>query len=177
MLAADKTLLKKLAPHIERVLVMDPVPTSGKMMIEIMRDFGARNIASVQKTTSGLDPVFNFEPQLILTELHGPDFDGLAFIRALRRSRLSQRMAPVILYTADATVDTIKGARDAGAHEFLRKPYTIKDLFRRVENVVFKPRDWIEAQMYVGPDRRRFNSESYAGARKRQAEKPAAQAG
>ena len=86
-------------------------------------------------------------------------------------------MAPVILYTADATVDTIKGARDAGAHEFLRKPYTIKDLFRRVENVVFKPRDWIEAQMYVGPDRRRFNSESYAGARKRQAEKPAAQAG
>ena len=70
--------------------------------------------------------------------------------------------------------DSIKGARDAGAHEFLRKPYTIKDLFKRVENVILKPRDWIEAQMYVGPDRRRFNSESYTGARKRKAETPVA---
>ena len=172
MFTADRTLMKKLQPGLERVLVLDPVQTSGKLMIEVMRDFGARNVALVQKTTSGIDPVMNFEPQLILTELSGPDFDGLTFIRNLRRSRLSQRTVPIILYTAEATVDSIKGARDAGAHEFLRKPYTIKDLFKRVENVILKPRDWIEAQMYVGPDRRRFNSEAYTGARKRKVETP-----
>jgi DNA-binding response OmpR family regulator len=174
MLTADRSVMRKLAPHLERVLVLDPIQTSGKLMIEVMRDFGARNVALVQKTTTGIDPVMNYEPQLILTELSGPDFDGLTFIRNLRRSRLQQRTVPIILYTAVATVDTIKGARDAGAHEFLRKPYTIKDLFKRVENVILKPRDWIEAQMYVGPDRRRFNSESYAGARKRKSEAPAA---
>jgi DNA-binding response OmpR family regulator len=174
MLTADRTVLRKLAPHLERVLVLDPIQTSGKLMIEVMRDFGARNVSLVQKTTTGIDPVMNYEPQLILTELSGPDFDGLTFIRNLRRSRLQQRTVPIILYTAVATVDSIKGARDAGAHEFLRKPYTIKDLFKRVENVILKPRDWIEAQMYVGPDRRRFNSESYTGARKRKAEALAA---
>ncbi len=57
-----------------------------------------------------------------------------------------------------ATLETIKSARDAGAHEFLRKPFTACDLFRRVENVVPHPRPWIEAAMYVGPDRRRFNA-------------------
>ena len=174
MFTADRTLINKLKPGLERVLVLDPVQTSGKLMVEMMRDFGARNVALLQKTTTGVDPVMNFEPLLILTELSGPEFDGLSFVRTLRRSRLPQRTVPVILYTAEATVDTIKGARDAGAHEFLRKPYTIKDLFKRVENVILKPRDWIEAQMYVGPDRRRFNSEAYPGSRKRKAEVPAA---
>ena len=36
-----------------------------------------------------------------------------------------------------------------------------------------KPRDWIEAIGYVGPDRRRFNSGEYAGPQKRKADKPA----
>jgi DNA-binding response OmpR family regulator len=173
MFAAEPALLKKLIPRIERVLILDPVPTSGKMMSEFLRDFGSRQITLVHKTTGGLGVVGNVDPQLIITEYRGPDFDGVAFVRELRRSRLSQRTVPVILYTAEATVESIKGARDAGAHEFLRKPYAMKDLFRRVENVMLKPRDWIEAQMYVGPDRRRFNSEAYAGTRKRRAEKVA----
>jgi hypothetical protein len=74
------------------------------------------------------------------------------------------------MVTAEATPSSIGGARNSGVHEFLRKPYTAGDLFRRVENVVLKPRDWIEAQMYVGPDRRRFNSEDYGGSKKRRAD-------
>jgi hypothetical protein len=62
------------------------------------------------------------------------------------------------------------GARDAGVHEFLRKPYTMKDLLRRLEAVSLKPRDWVEAVQYVGPDRRRFNSAEYAGPRKRRSD-------
>ncbi len=173
MFAADPAMLRKLLPRIERVLVLDPVPTSGKMMSEFLRDFGARQITLAGKTSGALGVVGNVDPQLILTEYRGPDFDGVSFVRELRRSKMSQRTVPVILYTAEATVESIKGARDAGAHEFLRKPYAMKDLFRRVENVMLKPRDWIEAQMYVGPDRRRFNSEAYVGPRKRGAEKAA----
>ena len=44
------------------------------------------------------------------------------------------------------------------------------DLFRRVENVTCKSRPWIEAVMYVGPDRRRFNSGEFAGAKKRRSD-------
>jgi CheY-like chemotaxis protein len=71
------------------------------------------------------------------------------------------------MVTADAFAHTIKGARDSGVHEFLRKPFTAADLIRRVEAVTLKPRDWIEAMSYVGPDRRRFNSGEYSGKRKR----------
>ncbi len=46
----------------------------------------------------------------------------------------------------------------------------MKDLIRRIEAVALKPRDWVEAVGYVGPDRRRFNSGEYKGPRKRKAD-------
>jgi hypothetical protein len=60
------------------------------------------------------------------------------------------------------------GARDAGVHEFLRRPISLGDLERRLDAVSGRPRDWIEAVNYVGPDRRRFNSAAdYKGTNKR----------
>jgi hypothetical protein len=44
---------------------------------------------------------------------------------------------------------------------------------RRVVGVTLTPRDWIEGVSYIGPDRRRFNSADYSGARKRHADKEA----
>jgi hypothetical protein len=40
-----------------------------------------------------------------------------------------------------------------------------------------KPRDWVEAVQYIGPDRRRFNSGDYQGPRKRKADAAAASNG
>lgn len=173
MLATDASFLRKIKPHLERVLVFDPSVNSARLMGEVIRGLGGRHVSTVQSTSNGLDCIENHKPQLILTEFRGHDFDGLDLITRLRRSELSERMVPVILYTAEATIESIRGARDAGAHEFLRKPYTLKDLGKRIENVMLKPRDWIEAKAYVGPDRRRFNSEVYAGARRRRSEKAA----
>jgi CheY-like chemotaxis protein len=97
----------------------------------------------------------------------------VAFTRALRRSDLVCRKAPVVLVTAQATAASILAGRDAGAHEFLRRPFTTKDLGRRLEVVALQPRPWVEAIDYVGPDRRRFNSAEYQGPQKRLADKDA----
>src|SRR5690606_1185505 len=104
------------------------------------------------------------------------DLDGEELARRLRRSDLACRRAPIIMVTAEATASTILGARDAGVHEFLRKPFTTADLQRRIENVALKPRDWIEAVEYVGPDRRRFNSGEYTGPAKRRSDRAASAA-
>jgi DNA-binding response OmpR family regulator len=69
--------------------------------------------------------------------------------------------------TGEATAQAILASRNAGVHEFLRKPFTTKDLIRRIEAVTVRQRDWIEAINYIGPDRRRFNSGDYQGPRKR----------
>lgn len=173
MFAADARVLNRIAPTIQRVVIADPNLASARLLVDIMKSLGSREVVVETDEARVMDAIREIEPGLIFTERAGPRLDGEGLTRNLRRSNLACRRAPVIMVTADATATTIKGARDCGVHEFLRKPFASSDLFRRVENVALKPRDWVEGVGYVGPDRRRFNSGEYAGPQKRKADKPA----
>lgn len=168
MICSDAQLQKQLARHLERVLVIDSNVASGRLIQDLLRDVGARDILIEPTDVHALATCKQFSPQIIFAELSGPALDGLRFTRDLRRSTLACRKAPVILVTAEATAAAIVASRNAGVHEFLRKPFTNRDLLRRLEAVALRSRDWIEAVAYVGPDRRRFNSGDYQGRRKRQ---------
>lgn len=172
MFTLDQKTLHRLEPALRRVIVADPNAASARLLMDIVKSLGARDVFVESDEQRILDLAREAEPGLIITERTGPRLDGEGLAKRIRRSSLACRMAPIIMVTADATASTIKGARDAGVHEFLRKPFTAADLFRRVENVVTKPRDWVEAVAYVGPDRRRFNSGEYVGPRKRKADAP-----
>lgn len=163
----DRRLVAKIEPTIRRVLIVDPNPHGAKLLLDIMKGMGSRDVAIEPDEGRAMRMATSLEPSLVFTEYSGPDLNGESLTRSLRRSVLACRRAPIIMVTAEATATTIKAARDAGVHEFLRKPFTSSDLFRRVENVALKPRDWIEGVGYVGPDRRRFNSGEYNGPAKR----------
>jgi CheY-like chemotaxis protein len=169
--AADPKLLQRLEPHIRRVLIMDPHPASARLLGDLMKGLGARDIYFEPEDRRAFDLCKEADPSIIFVEHGGPRLDGEGFVRKLRRSTLACRQAPVVMVTADATALTIKGARDCGVHEFLRKPFTSGDLLKRVAVVFLKPRPWVEAVQYVGPDRRRFNSGEYSGPLKRQSDK------
>ena len=170
MIYAGSKSQRQLASFLQRVLLVDSSHANARMMGELIKDLGAGRIYAEISEAGALETCKQLEPQLIITELSGPTFDGLRFTKAVRRSNLSCRSAPVIMVTAEATAAAILGARNAGVHEFLRKPFTIRDLSRRIEAVMLNRRDWIEAVNYVGPDRRRFNSGDYKGPRKRKAD-------
>jgi CheY-like chemotaxis protein len=167
----DPDLVDQLAPHLERVLVIDPYEGSVKVAAELLRGLGAWRVEGVMTSRQGYDLASSWSPHLIISESRAPGVDGAAFTRALRRSTMNCRQVPVIMASSSPTAPEITAARDAGAHEFLRKPYSANDLKRRVQNVTGQPRPWIEAMAYVGPDRRRFNSGGYGGARRRSADR------
>lgn len=167
MFNTDPKLLHKLAATLGRVLILDPVPPAARLASDLLKQMGAGQLVTLQSTERAVELSGKLLPQLVITEFGGGGFDGPAFVRALRRSTGEARYVPVLMISAEATVDSIKAARDSGVHEFLRKPYTAGDLFKRLKNMQLEPRPWIEAQMYVGPDRRRFNSAEFSGDLKR----------
>lgn len=171
MFAVDRRVLAKLEPVVKRVLIVDPNAHAARLLTEIMKGLGSRDIVVQPDEKRALKAAAELEPGIVFTERTGAGLDGESFARALRRSDMDCRRAPIIMVTADATARTIIGARDSGVHEFLRKPFTSADLFKRVENVALKPRDWVEAVGYVGPDRRRFNSGEFSGPGKRRADR------
>jgi CheY-like chemotaxis protein len=170
VLTADDKIMQRMAPHLQRVLIVDPQPASVKLLQELLRSLVTCQVWHAPTDARAIQAARAVDPQIVFLEHSGPELDGARLARALRRSDLPCRKAPIIMVTGEATAQAILGARDAGVHEFLRKPYTIKDLTRRLEAVALKPRDWVEAVHYVGPDRRRFNSGDYAGPRKRRSD-------
>ncbi|WP_293466949.1 response regulator [Phenylobacterium sp.] len=167
MFDGDKRILEKMQPKLKRVLIADPQPASARMFSELMRDIAHSHVWIAGNTERALKIAETCDPQIIVVELGDDRVDGLGFTRKVRRSTWSCRKAPIITITGAATAGMILSARDAGVHEFLRKPYSMKDLLRRLEAVTLRDRDWVEGVGYIGPDRRRFNSGDYAGPLKR----------
>ena len=166
----DDSHARQLEPWLQRILIIEPSLAGARLIAELLKSAGAKQIHIEHTGAKALATCRLAEPQMIFTDVGGPSHEGLNFVRDLRRSHLACRQAPVIVVTAEATASMIVAARNAGVHEFLRKPFTMRDLTRRLEAAALHPRDWIEAVGYVGPDRRRFNSGDYAGPRKRRSD-------
>jgi len=161
------------APALRRVLIIDPQPISAQALAAMLAMAGRPEVWTAPTTAKALALAAKIDPEVIFCELAAEKLDGVAFTRALRRSDRACRKAPVVLVGAKPDAATILAARDAGAHEVLGRPFTHKDLSRRLEAVLQHPRGWIEAVDYVGPDRRRFNSAEFEGPLRRQADLPA----
>lgn len=172
MFDSDAKTYERMAPHMRRILIIDPVPAQVRLLTDLLRNIAPCQVWSAPTIDKGMELAKMVDPQVILAD-QSPSVDGAKFTKVLRRSELRVRQAPVIIMTADATAGTIIAARDAGVHEFLRKPFTIKDLVRRLEACTLRGRDWVEAVQYIGPDRRRFNSGDYSGPLKRRSDNPA----
>ncbi|HEX4710481.1 response regulator [Phenylobacterium sp.] len=170
MFNTDAKIIQRMAPMLQRVLIVDPQPVGARLLTELMRDIARSQICLADTRQKAMRLADSFDPQIIFADLGPAPVDGVAFTRELRRSNFACRYAPVIMVTGQATAGGILAARDAGVHEFLRKPFTLKDLLRRLEAVTLRQRDWVEAVGYVGPDRRRFNSGDYSGALKRRSD-------
>ncbi|HEV2533060.1 response regulator [Phenylobacterium sp.] len=168
----DAKIIERMAPLLRRVLIADPHTANARQLGELIRSIVRCQVWAAPNTDKALKLAGTVEPDLIFVELSAERLDGVEFTAKLRRSALSCRQAPVIIVTGQATAAAILAARDAGVHEFLRRPFTVKDLLRRLEAITLRPRDWIEAVDYVGPDRRRFNSGDYSGPLKRRSDAP-----
>jgi DNA-binding response OmpR family regulator len=148
-------------------LIIDPDQASIHVLRDHLRLAWGYEVHWKTSETQGWAACKALLPALIFVDLKSPEIDGLRFTRELRRSHLRCRHIPVIVSSWEPTAADAVMARDAGVHEFMRKPFSLKQVNRRIEAVTQRKRDWIEGVGYVGPDRRWFNTGEYRGARRR----------
>lgn len=76
-----------------------------------------------------------FRPDIILLDMMMPEMDGLEVCRALRAQDATANI-PVVLLTARADEETKFDALQAGANDFLAKPFSSNELQARVKNLI-----------------------------------------
>ena len=78
---------------------------------------------------AGLDLVLRTRPDLVLLDLMLPGLDGISVCRRLRATE-GTRSVPIIMLTAKGEPEDIVRGLDAGANDYVTKPFE-KDVLRR----------------------------------------------
>jgi C4-dicarboxylate-specific signal transduction histidine kinase len=82
-----------------------------------------------------IEKAAQFLPDIILLDMMMPEKDGLQACREIRE-RTSTQSIPIVLLTARADEETKMAALDAGASDFLPKPFSTTELHVRIRNLV-----------------------------------------
>lgn len=86
----------------------------------------------VQKAADGkaaLKGLSDFEPDLLILDLMLPELDGIEVARKVREDGATY---PILMLTARAETQDVVSGFDAGADDYLRKPFEIPELLSRV---------------------------------------------
>jgi len=113
-----------VAPH---VVVVEDEPQIRRFVEDALRKAGCVP-AAFGSARAGLDAAAAQETQLVILDLGLPDMDGVAFIRMLRR----WSALPVLVLSARTEERDKIEALDAGADDYLTKPFGVGELLARV---------------------------------------------
>jgi len=112
----------------ESILIVDDDAPVRRMLERTLAAEGHR-VSSVADGGQALVAVERSVPDLLILDVAMPGLDGLAVCRRLRDKGVS---TPILLLTArDAVADRVAGL-DAGADDYLVKPFAVEELTARV---------------------------------------------
>ncbi|GID03215.1 response regulator [Pseudomonas sp. 008] len=94
------------------------------------------NVLSSTQPLRTLDLFNSIEPDLVIRDLHMPEFDGFAVLEQLNRRIPSGEFLPILVLTADVTRDTRLRALALGAKDFISKPLNALETMLRVWNLL-----------------------------------------
>ena len=138
------------------------------LLKSLLNTFGIDNVMSARDGDEGFKIFCKEAPDLIITDWMMKPTDGISFTRRVRNDMMSpNQFTPVILMTGFSEKRRVMQARDAGITEFLVKPFNARDLYRRIVQIIEKPRQFVRSDDFFGPDRRRTGKRNYDGPRRR----------
>ncbi len=118
----------------EWVLVVDDDAANLRMASHILVGEGMR-VSCVKSGAEALSFLMNNRPDIILLDVHMPGMDGFETLRKIRENE-DYRKIPVIYLTADEDTETEKTGLNAGAMDFIKKPFVPEVMLIRVQHII-----------------------------------------
>jgi putative two-component system response regulator len=123
--------------HLDaRILVVDDEKPNVLLLERILAEAEYTNVLSTTDSGAVRGLVEEFQPDLILLDLHMPGMDGFAVMEQLKASFDPASNPPVLVLTADITREVKHRALVVGARDFLTKPLDMKEVLLRIGNIL-----------------------------------------
>jgi signal transduction histidine kinase len=118
-----------------RILVVDDNPANVALLEAILDSAGYRDVQGLTDPRGVLGRFVEREHDLVLLDIQMPHLDGFAVMRQLSAVHRDDYL-PVIVLTAFGDLDTRLRALEAGARDFITKPFDTREVLRRIENML-----------------------------------------
>ena len=139
------------------VLIADKSMHMRHLLRSILRELNIRLVTEASTPEDATAILTSRAFDLAIIEW-APDFDGNATVRQVRRDpKALSRYIPIIINSAYTEIQHVITSRDAGADQFLAKPFTVKMIFHYLKAVIDHQPAFVRSKVYFGPDRRRKN--------------------
>ncbi len=119
----------------QTIFVIDDERVNLKLLDKILRSAGYLNLVLISDPGQVTDLYQEHRPSLILLDLNMPDIDGYQVMKRLNDLN-DPLLPPIVILTAQSQQDYLLRALDAGARDFVSKPFDRRELLMRVRNFV-----------------------------------------
>lgn len=137
------------------VAYFEPSGVIAPAVLSLLREYGFRHVHHRSSRDSFVDDALSSLTDLMLIETDGADDWVLPLVRQVRRCETRcDPFVPVITIHSAVTPDLAAQHRNSGVDALLGKPHSVADLILHIDALMDKPRLFVAADAYVGPERR-----------------------
>jgi two-component system, chemotaxis family, chemotaxis protein CheY len=136
-------------------LIVDDQPFTRRIVRSILHGFGSRDVHEAADGGEALEIMRTLMPNIIITDLVMPEFNGLKFIKIVKAPSAPTRTIPIIVLSGYLTTSTAMELKRCGAEELLAKPVSPKALYEHISRIVLRSNQAIAPMAFVQNQRRR----------------------
>ncbi|HWA84281.1 MAG TPA: ATP-binding protein, partial [Fimbriimonadaceae bacterium] len=119
----------------KKILYIEDNLSNIRLMEGIMAEWPDAQLLVAQQGRMGVDLALEHHPDVILLDLHLPDMPGDQVLSAIHAHSLLSRI-PVIVLSADATARQMTALRQAGAFDYVTKPFQLRELIETITSAL-----------------------------------------
>ncbi|WP_137679003.1 response regulator [Aurantiacibacter suaedae] len=119
-----------------RILAIDDEQPNILLLQSLLEQEGYASLKCLSDPTKALQAYIDFEPDLVLLDLMMPQVDGFELLEAFGRHDKADEYRPVLVLTADTTLQARRRALSLGAKDFVTKPFDVIEVALRISNLL-----------------------------------------
>lgn len=116
-----------------RILIVDDEPSNVAMLSRLLHRSGFIHVQAAGDADTALMLYREQTPDLVLLDLGLPRVDGFAVMRMMKQMTDEETLVPILVVSADPTIESKERARSLGANDYLVKPYDVREVLLRVD--------------------------------------------
>ncbi len=119
---------------MKRILVIDDLPEN-VFMLQDRLEYEGYEVITAYDGKGGIEKAQTELPDLILLDVMMPGINGIEVCKTLVNDKKTSDI-PIILVTAKTGAEDTKEGLDAGAYDYIKKPFNKIELFARVKSAL-----------------------------------------